>query len=77
MGRGPLTNVVHHVREHLRQWTVRDFREWTAHLGLRIIAERPTRPVAFLGLGRRMPALFSSGMLYVLEPRDRAPRVST
>jgi methionine biosynthesis protein MetW len=69
MGRGPLTNVVHHVREHLRQWTVRDFREWAAHLGLRIVAERPTRPVEFLGLGRRAPALFSSGMLYVIEGR--------
>ncbi len=69
MGRGPLTNVVHHVREHLRQWTVRDFREWTTHLGLEIVAERPTRPVAFMGLGKRWPALFSSGMLYVLDAR--------
>jgi 2-polyprenyl-3-methyl-5-hydroxy-6-metoxy-1,4-benzoquinol methylase len=67
MGRGPLTNVVHHVREHLRQWTVHDFREWAAHLGLRIVAERPTRPVAFMGLGERVPTLFSSGMLYVIE----------
>jgi len=69
IGRGPLTNVVHHVREHLRQWTVHDFREWAAHLGLRIVAERPTRPVALLGLGERMPTLFSSGMLYVMEGR--------
>lgn len=67
-GRGPITNVVHHVREHLRQWTVHDFREWTAYLGLRIVAERPTRPVAFMRLGRRWPSLFSSGMLYVMEP---------
>jgi methionine biosynthesis protein MetW len=67
IGRGPLTNVVHHVREHLRQWTVSDFREWTAHLELRIIAERPTRPVALMGLGERLPTLFSSGMLYVME----------
>jgi methionine biosynthesis protein MetW len=70
-GRGPLTNVVHHVREHLRQWTVTDFREWAEMLGLRIVAERPTRPVHALGLGRRSPALFSAGMLYVLEPRWR------
>lgn len=69
MGRGPLTNVVHHVQEHLRQWTVRDFREWTAHLALPIVAERPTRPVAFLGLGDRLPTLFSSGMLYVMDTR--------
>jgi methionine biosynthesis protein MetW len=67
LGRGPLTNVVHHVREHLRQWTVRDFREWAAALGLRIVAERPTRPVGLLDLGRRRPAMFSAGMLYVLE----------
>jgi methionine biosynthesis protein MetW len=66
-GRGPNTNLVHHVREHLRQWTVRDFREWAAHLGLEIVAERPTRPVQALGLGRRMPSLFSAGMLYVMR----------
>jgi methionine biosynthesis protein MetW len=67
-GRGPITNVVHHVREHLRQWTVRDFREWADHLGLEIVAERPTRPITLFGVGRRWPALFSSGMLYVLRP---------
>jgi methionine biosynthesis protein MetW len=67
IGRGPNTNVVHHVREHLRQWTVRDFREWADHLGLEILAERPTRPVRALGLGRRWPAIFSSGMLYVMR----------
>ena len=72
-GRGPNTNVVHHVREHLRQWTVRDFREWAAHLGLEIVAERPTRPVAALGLGRRMPSLFSSGMLYVMRGTAEIP----
>ena len=68
LGRGPLTNVVHHVREHVRHWTVRDFREWSAALGLRILAERPTRPIRLLGLGRRRPALFAAGMLYVLDP---------
>jgi methionine biosynthesis protein MetW len=67
-GRGPNTNLVHHVREHLRQWTVRDFYEWADHLGLEIVAERPTRPVAAFGLGRRAPSLFSSGMLYVMRP---------
>ena len=72
-GRGPNTNVVHHVREHLRQWTVRDFREWADHLGLEIAAERPTRPVAAFGLGHRMPSLFSSGMLYVLKTAPTSP----
>jgi methionine biosynthesis protein MetW len=69
IGRGPNTNVVHHVREHLRNWTVRDFRDWAARLGLRIVAERPTRPVGLLSLGRRWPSVFSAGMLYVLEGR--------
>jgi methionine biosynthesis protein MetW len=71
-GRGPITNVVHHVREHLRQWTVHDFRAWAAHLGLEIVAERPTRPVTALGLGRRFPSLFAAGMLYVLAARPSA-----
>jgi methionine biosynthesis protein MetW len=73
IGRGPNTNLVHHVREHLRQWTVRDFREWAERLGLEIVAERPTRPVGALSLGRRAPSLFSSGMLYVMR---RAPSPS-
>lgn len=69
-GRGPITNVVHHVREHLRQWTVHDFRDWAARLGLEIVAERPTRPIGLLGLGHRWPSVFSSGMLYVLRRRS-------
>jgi 2-polyprenyl-3-methyl-5-hydroxy-6-metoxy-1,4-benzoquinol methylase len=68
LGRGPLPNVVHDVREHLRHWTVRDFREWSGLLGLEIVAEHPTRPVGAIGLGRRWPSLWSSGMLYVLKP---------
>ena len=67
LGRGPLTNVVHHVREHLRHWTVQDFRDWAATLGLPIVDERPTRQVQVLGLGRRRPSLFAAGMLYVLD----------
>lgn len=68
-GRGPITNVVHHVREHLRQWTVRDFHEWAGALDLRVVAQHPTRPIGTLRLGERWPSLFSSGMLYVLERR--------
>ena len=67
IGRGPITSVVHHIREHLRQWTVRDFHEWAQALGLRIVAERPTRPVRLLALGEHVPSLFSAGMLYVID----------
>ncbi len=77
LGRGPITNVVHHVREHLRQWTVRDFREWSDALGLPILAERPTRAVHLLGLGRRWPALFASGMLYALDPAGVTARAAS
>lgn len=68
-GRFPLTNCVFHIKEHVRFWTVRDFREWADRLGLRVVSYRGAR-----GLGpmqRFWPSLFASTMLYELQAKDR------
>ncbi|MDX6438025.1 MAG: hypothetical protein QOF45_608 [Gaiellaceae bacterium] len=64
-GRFPTTCCVFHVREHLRFWTVRDFREWVEHCGYRLVGQHPQHGVWMLC--RRFPALFASGMVYVVE----------
>jgi 2-polyprenyl-3-methyl-5-hydroxy-6-metoxy-1,4-benzoquinol methylase len=65
-GRFPLTRVVLHVKEHVRHWTPKDFRDWTEHEGLRLVRRvgdwgTPLTP------WRVMPSLFCAGMIYVLE----------
>lgn len=65
-GRFPLTRVVLHVKEHVRHWTPKDFREWSEHEGLRLIKAvgdwgTPMTP------WRLAPSLFCAGMIYVLE----------
>jgi methionine biosynthesis protein MetW len=69
-GRFPLTRVVMHVKEHVRHWTPRDFREWSEHEGLRV-----TKAVGDWGTPltpwKLFPSLFCAGMIYVLEhPRS-------
>jgi methionine biosynthesis protein MetW len=65
-GRFPLTRVMLHVKEHLRHWTPKDFRDWAGHEGLRV-----TKAVGDWGTPltpwRVMPSLFCAGMIYVLE----------
>jgi methionine biosynthesis protein MetW len=63
-GRFPLQWVVT-PGEHLRFWTVRDFRWWAAQLGFRI-----THQSAYTGtpvLRKVWPNLFGQGVMYVLE----------
>lgn len=78
-GRFPTTRCVMHIKEHLRFWTVRDFREWARHCGLRVVRVYGVNGVKPLPW-RRWPSLFASGALYALEPigapareRERTP----
>jgi methionine biosynthesis protein MetW len=64
-GRFPTTSCVFHIREHVRFWTVADFREWVEHYGYRVVGEHPQHGVWFLW--RRFPSLFASAMVYVVE----------
>jgi methionine biosynthesis protein MetW len=67
-GRFPVTNCVYHIKEHVRHWTLKDFREWTARLGLRVTHVEAQYGAP--GLRRLWPGLFAKGLVYRVE---RAP----
>jgi methionine biosynthesis protein MetW len=64
-GRFPTTNCVYHIKEHVRHWTLTDFREWTARLGLRITHVEAQYGAP--GLRRVWPGLFAKGLVYRVE----------
>lgn len=70
-GRFPITSIYHHMKEHIRFWTVRDFREWAAHLDLNIAIESPqlnrTDSPFSVYLKTLWPALFAPGMIYGID----------
>lgn len=74
-GRFPTTNCVFHIKEHLRHWTLKDFREWTERLHLRVTHVAPQ--YGFPGLRRVWPGLFAKGLVYRVEPMpSRGPSAS-
>jgi methionine biosynthesis protein MetW len=64
-GKMPVTAIVYHIKEHLRFWTVRDFRHWARHCGFEVVAHAGQN--GFAGLWRIWPSLFARQMLYVLK----------
>lgn len=66
-GRFPNTNCIFHVKEHVRHWTPKDFKEWVDRLGYRLV-----RSEGQYRRGRKFPGLFAKGMVYVLE--NKAPQ---
>jgi methionine biosynthesis protein MetW len=67
LGRFPVTNITFHIREHLRFWTERDFREWANRLGFDVV--QVTAQYNGGRLQQRYPGLLSAGLVYVLDPR--------
>jgi len=72
-GRFPNTSLKFHVKEHIRHWGVQDFVEWTAALGLRVIAVQGQYGGRYMPW-RRYPSLFSPQLVYVLEPMSMTPK---
>lgn len=64
LGKFPLQWVVS-PGEHLRFWTLADFRWWARQMGFRIVVEEAYEGTPFLR--RVWPALFGQAMVYVLE----------
>lgn len=75
-GRFPITSVCHHMKEHVRFWTVTDFKEWAGSLGLRICRITPqvspaeSRIASFLG--RVWPNMFAKQVIYEIDTNSRA-----
>ncbi|HRQ65525.1 MAG TPA: methionine biosynthesis protein MetW [Xanthomonadaceae bacterium] len=72
-GRFPIASIVYHMKEHVRFWTVTDFREWADHLGLKVGSyygqvDRGDGMVRWLT--RRLPGLFADQLVYVLVPKQ-------
>lgn len=63
-GRFPNTNCVYHVKEHVRHWTPRDFRDTVDHLGLTLTHVEGQYGTPWLW--KRWPSLWAAGMVYAL-----------
>ncbi len=70
-GRFPDTNLKFHVKEHIRHWTVTDFKVWTRRYGLEVVkvqGQYGSRKVPW----KRYPGLFSRQLVYTLRVAGRA-----
>lgn len=61
-----------HPAEHLRYWTVRDFREWTSNLGFTL--EHVEASNGFPVLYRAWPNLFGHMVVFLVAPSTRDAR---
>ncbi|MBT3293886.1 MAG: methyltransferase domain-containing protein [Verrucomicrobia bacterium] len=66
-GKMPVTAIVHHIKEHLRFWTVADFKHWSDVMGFRIVNYYGQNGTLFLW--RLWPSLFAMQMIYELETK--------
>lgn len=77
-GRFPVTTIVFHMKEHIRFWTFKDFRQWAAMFGLSVkafIGQEGSASAVERFFMRVWPALFAPQVIYVLaragNPRAR------
>jgi methionine biosynthesis protein MetW len=71
-GRFPVTNIRCHMKEHIRFWTVTDFKDWANYLGLTILRVIPqisdSEPALIRLLAKYNPDLFSKAVIYEIQP---------
>ena len=64
-GKMPITSIIFHIDEHLRFWTVSDFKYWADFMGFKVVKAIGQRGVPVLW--QILPSLFASQMIYILE----------
>lgn len=64
-GRVPVTDVIFHMKEHVRLWTKKDFVDMCRHYGWQIKSLQATVPQGSF-LAYRMPGFFAKQIIYVL-----------
>jgi len=69
-GKMPITMIFFHIKEHIRFWTVSDFKYWADRMGFKIVHYHGQYGTFFLW--KVWPSLFASGMIYVLEDKKQA-----
>ena len=67
-GRFPNTQIKFHAKEHIRFWTVKDFRDWADHFDLDVVDIQGQWGLHFMPW-RSRPALFSPQIVYTLQRR--------
>lgn len=68
-GRFPNTAILYHAKEHIRFWTVKDFRDWTAHHGLEV--ESVEGQWGLKGMPwQRFPGMWAYQLVYTLKRQD-------
>lgn len=67
-GRFPIVAIALHVKEHIRFWTIKDFREWVRALGGEVVGIHGQFGSNYMPW-KLLPGLFSWGIVYVVEPR--------
>jgi methionine biosynthesis protein MetW len=78
-GRFPVTTIVFHMKEHIRFWTYKDFRQWAASFGLSIrdfIGQEGSASAVERFFMRHFPALFAPQVIYVLSKAPEAPALA-
>lgn len=68
-GKFPLTVCLMHVNEHVRHWTVSDFRYWMKRESMRIL--RIEGQYGLRGFYKWFPSWFAHGLIYILD-REKA-----
>jgi len=66
LGRFPLTTIQFHVKEHVRHWTPKDFRQWASVYGLRVVRMDGQYGLPYTPW-KKWPSLFAGALVYVLE----------
>lgn len=70
-GRFPITSIHCHMKEHIRFWTVVDFKEWCAHLRLKLHSVSPQLGASNSRLANwlaaRYPNLFALLVIYEID----------
>ena len=59
-----------HPSEHLRFWTIRDFKWWIKSLDLQLIGTYPANGITVLNLYKIWPNLFARNVVYLLKNKS-------
>ena len=64
LGKFPVTSIFYHIREHIRFWTVHDFKYWSKKLGFEVVK---CISASDYMISRLFPSLFATNVIYVLK----------
>lgn len=67
-GRVPITNVIYHIKEHVRFWTYHDLRLWCEELGFEVVDISGQYGLPLLW--RWWPSLFASGLVAEIKAKQ-------